>query len=58
MHKALLKTSEPRYEVASIAAKTGMSITHAYERQSTDGTSDMGAVSVSVGLAPGGLLFG
>lgn len=31
-YKALLETSEPRYDVASIAAKTGRSITHVYQR--------------------------
>lgn len=31
-YKALLETSEPRYDVASIAAKTGRSITHIYQR--------------------------
>src|SRR3712207_5276209 len=31
-YKALLETSEPRYEVASVAAKTGRSITHVYQR--------------------------
>jgi ParB family transcriptional regulator, chromosome partitioning protein len=31
-YKALLDTSEPRYDVASIAAKTGRSITHVYQR--------------------------
>jgi ParB family chromosome partitioning protein len=31
-YKALLETSEPRYEVASIAAKTGWRITHIYQR--------------------------
>ena len=31
-YRALLETSEPRYDVASIAAKTGRSITHIYQR--------------------------
>ncbi|HJT71303.1 MAG TPA: ParB/RepB/Spo0J family partition protein [Terriglobales bacterium] len=31
-YKALLETSEPRYDVASIAAKTGRSMTHIYQR--------------------------
>ncbi len=31
-YKALLETSEPRYDVASIAAKTGRSNTHIYQR--------------------------
>ena len=31
-YKTLLETSEPRYDVASIAAKTGRSITHVYQR--------------------------
>jgi hypothetical protein len=31
-YKTLLETPEPRYEVASIAAKTGRSITHVYQR--------------------------
>src|SRR3954449_13474435 len=31
-YRALLETSEPRYEVASIAAKTGRSVTHIYQR--------------------------
>lgn len=31
-YKALLETSEPRYDVACIAAKTGRSITHIYQR--------------------------
>jgi ParB family chromosome partitioning protein len=31
-YKALLETSEPRYDVASIAAKTGRSVTHVYQR--------------------------
>jgi ParB family chromosome partitioning protein len=31
-YKALLETSEPHYDVASIAAKTGRSITHVYQR--------------------------
>lgn len=31
-YKTLLETSEPRYDVASIAAKTGRSVTHVYQR--------------------------
>jgi len=31
-YKTLLETSEPRYDVAAIAAKTGRSITHVYQR--------------------------
>jgi ParB-like chromosome segregation protein Spo0J len=31
-YKAMLESSEPRYDVASIAAKTGRSITHVYQR--------------------------
>jgi ParB-like chromosome segregation protein Spo0J len=31
-YKTLLETSEPRHDVASIAAKTGRSITHVYQR--------------------------
>lgn len=31
-YKALLETSEPRYDVASISAKTGRSINHIYSR--------------------------
>lgn len=31
-YKTLLETSEPRYDVASIAAKTGRSINHIYQR--------------------------
>src|SRR6202012_642410 len=31
-YKALLETSEPRYDVASIAAKTGRRIPHLYQR--------------------------
>jgi ParB family transcriptional regulator, chromosome partitioning protein len=31
-YRALLETSEPRYDVASIAAKTGRRITHIYQR--------------------------